>query len=333
MKAVLGATPDALAERIRGGLAVAGMETVALESDSPLPSGSCLLIYSRPEYTVEAAVESGASVDEALEAWSHDAHRIVDLFRRNRPRVTVVHGPSLLSKPDAFDRWAQETLGRSLSVREPSPASTAHAAALHGLLAAQRVSASPELRDLTGELEACAVPLDGEPPEFPVRWEDAYRELQAARATAREVQAAEKTARDLQQALDTATKRQKEHEVRDGQIRELEEENELLLLQLHQVQEELESYYLEARELREKHGHATARDEDELTGYALMLEHLYLKLLRSRTWKLLAPLREVSRLLKSVIRRKRMPRNRLPDRPALLHDEPIGGFYGRRTRR
>ena len=69
---------------------------------------------------------------------------------------------------------------------------------------------------------------------------------------------------------------------------------------------------------------------DELLSYAVKLEYDYIKLLRSRTWKVMAPVREVGRTVKSLLRGKRVPRNRLPKRPSALADEPIGGRHGNR---
>ncbi|MFP4421491.1 MAG: hypothetical protein ACLFRG_13200 [Desulfococcaceae bacterium] len=344
MKILIGATPASWWGRVSEGLSASGLVASALVDHGSALSEATLLVYSRPEYAVEAAVADGGSVEEAAEAWTRDARMILELFRRNRSRVTVVHGPTLIAFPERFTGWAREAIGLTLASPPRASEPVSGTDSLARVIAAQAVAASSELRDLAGELEACAVPFTDEPPGYEASWAEGCAELSFMRLRTQElVQRIEAVQTEKHRALDEVRERCAELEAaqksandraeRDGHVKELEEENELLLLQLHQVQEELESYYLEAKELRERQGQASARDQDELTGYALMLEHLYLKLLRSRTWKVLAPVREVSRLLKSLLRGKRMPRNRLPNRPAALGDEPVGGFYGKRTKR
>jgi len=109
------------------------------------------------------------------------------------------------------------------------------------------------------------------------------------------------------------------------ELNDLKEENELLLLQLHHVQEELESYYLELVDFKangtSKNGQSTftlEQDINSLTTYAAELEKKYKRILRSRTWKVLAPVREVGRLLKSIVRGKRVSRNAFPKRPTIM---------------
>lgn len=351
MNALVAATPGSWAESISGFLSAAGFTVERLRPGAVAPQERTLLIYSRPEYAVEAAIAAGQKIDPALGEWVREANLVLDLFRRNRSTVTVLDGPTLVSNPELFRTWAKGTLGVTVPER-PASSTSVESAAVSRVIAAQCVSSSLDLRDLAGELEACAIPLGEEPPEYTVSWEDAYGELQRSHVAGEcakqeleelrsSVEEREVRVRELSGEVDELKQRAKEtgealERVRSEQgagTKELEEENELLLLQLHQVQEELESYYLEAKDLREKQGAATARDQEELSGYALMLEHLYLKLLRSRTWKVLAPVREVMRVVKSVLRGKRMPRNRLPDRPAALEGEPVGGFYGKRSKR
>ncbi len=78
--------------------------------------------------------------------------------------------------------------------------------------------------------------------------------------------------------------RESNAETDSEKIKDLEQENEQLLAQLHQVQEELEIYYLENKEIEKK------------------LHLIY----NSTSWKITAPLRTVARSLKL---RRRTPFN------------------------
>jgi hypothetical protein len=72
----------------------------------------------------------------------------------------------------------------------------------------------------------------------------------AARVPAADLQAAQKALAQTKAAADkTAADRKAQLDQTDKQLKASAQENELLLLQLHQVQEELEHYYLECRKL------------------------------------------------------------------------------------
>ena len=76
--------------------------------------------------------------------------------------------------------------------------------------------------------------------------EKAAEELRAAQAAKTQLEAELKAAREQAQAQAKAVAE------RDQKAKEQQEENELLLAQLHQVQEELERYYLENQQLKAK---------------------------------------------------------------------------------
>lgn len=299
MKIIIGAAPEVWASALKELLGPAGVDVHRYEQEKPLSKGEeLLLIYTRPGYAVEAAIEAKEEIQPVIDVWTGEAKDFLDFLRRNRGKVKIVHGPTIFQYPKEFGEFCNKHFGISVSPDMLGPAEEPRAESpTAGVIAAQAVAASFELTDLAGELEASAIPLGHKPPSYVPDWASAYEELRGST---------------------------------DSQpLKELEEENELLLLQLHQVQEELESYYLEAKELRDG---ASSMDTDELMSYAVMLEHQYSKLLKSRTWKLMAPVREATRLIKSLLRGKRVPRNRLPKRPHVLSDEPVGGRYGKRTR-
>ena len=76
----------------------------------------------------------------------------------------------------------------------------------------------------------------------------------------------------------------------NARIRDLEEENELLLQQLHHVQEELESYFLENRDLQRKLDEAQ-KQQKEFEIQARKATNMLNDVHASISWKITAPLR------------------------------------------
>jgi hypothetical protein len=328
MKIVIGAAPEAWVRALEEALGPSVADVHRYEQGKPLPTDEeLLLIYTGPCYALEAAIEAKHEIESVIDGWTREAKDFLDFFRRNRGKVKIVNGPAILKHPKEFGEFCTGQFGISvpLDLLESAEAPRAKRPTA-GVIAAQAAAASVELTDLTGELEASSIPLGQEPPRYTPEWRKACEEIHHLVEKKQEVkEKLEEKAAHLEEI-------KPECEKQTERIKELEEENELLLLQLHQVQEELESYYLEAKELREQRGGASSTDMDELLSYAVMLEHQYSKLLKSRTWKLMAPVREATRLIKSMLRGRRVPRNRLPKRPKVLADEPVGGRYGKRTR-
>ena len=133
---MLAATPEPWAQVIARLLTEAGFTVDRLSPEAAAPQERTVLIYSRPEYTVEHAIEQGADVDPAIDRWVREAKLVTDLFRRNRSTVTVLHGPTLVTNPDLFHRWAKDSLGVTVS-EQVTTSGGPQAAALSRVIAAQ----------------------------------------------------------------------------------------------------------------------------------------------------------------------------------------------------
>lgn len=88
--------------------------------------------------------------------------------------------------------------------------------------------------------------------------------------------------------------------VQVDELEELKEENELLLLQLHQVQEELESYYLTNLDLEKKASKQSKLEKENrvLQQRAQVLSQKIDNMRHSKSWKLTKPLRGFTKLFK-----------------------------------
>ena len=181
-----------------------------------------LLLHTRPEIAITRAVAQGLAPSAALRAWLETAEELLAVYRHARARSLMISVEPALASPNLCLKTLQQCLGIKVgplpeqSLQPPESLQSD----LQSLIAAQLVAQDDGAVLLVAELEAGSHPIgDPEPP--PVLDCDAVWEAEQV--------VPEETAPDAPST--------REHE-------ELKEENELLLAQLHQVQEELERYYL-----------------------------------------------------------------------------------------
>ena len=266
MRLILGSTPHNDFPDSTWAAEALGMEIIDVGSSEQWGSGPSnplevgdkellLLCHTRPEYAVAHAVENGKSPAEALAHWRDGADAIMRAFRRRRERTVVVDGLQALRHPQAFATACTERFGISLADQQLPAArepDRENRDDLSLLIATQLVAQDAAMADLLGELEAASIPLD-EPEQAP--------QLDSERL----------------QAL-------------HREFGDVHEENELLLLQLHQVQEELETYYLEykaAQQQAEKNKKAADEYKKQIN-----------RMRYSTSWRITMPIRVLMRLLK-----------------------------------
>ncbi len=230
----------------------------AIDEGSGSQRTQALYTYARPEYAVAQAIADGATPDEALSEWQSAIHKMLAEVRPKRRHILLVEAISAL-------RHA----GAPLPGQPSSwPDGDRHLEANGGIspldlaLATLAVYQTGEVRQLLGELAASTVPLPGwnEPPRLDLQ----------------------RIHEDLK-ALPTQT-----------QLKDTQEENDLLLLQLHHVQEELEEYYLRHLELERKtRGPEPKKEKTSVRD----LERRVQLIENSTSWRLTAPLRLFSKIL------------------------------------
>lgn len=250
---------------------------------------TALLLCTRPERLLVQAMEQDEDPAARLDTWLDSARTFLQAYRRNRRNAVIVDVDEALAAPSAFlDTCARKF---SLAVPEtiPAPAQAEEQAStpdpVHALIAAQWVAADSDAVPLLEELEASRTPLaeSGSQPHADAAWQ-AYRET-------------------CSRAAD------------ESRVQDLQEENELLLLQLHQVQEELESYFLELRDEQAKRTRAeeTVKKRDQtirnknaaidkkeekyqhMLAQKKNLDRQLHALRHSRSWRMTAPIRALRR--------------------------------------
>ena len=201
-------------------------------------SDHTLLVYCPPGLALADALEhdSEADRDQTLQNWSDKARTLLRHFLLNRERCTLVNELALLYTPSQVLAALASKTGQSMAsapaaVSEPTPQPLLEA------LGTSLAYADQQSAGLYRDLETVA----------DVNGDVAVRQhLTSLRAAVLEITAKLAAPQNSTEAPANQTAAQP-HE----STQELQEENELLLLQLHQVQEELEHYFCEYQKLSE----------------------------------------------------------------------------------
>jgi hypothetical protein len=216
-----------------------------LEELATVSPDACFFIFYRGSATdLSAALTQAADLEQSVEHWMLLHRRLMSFLRRYRPRAVLFNVDVALADIEGTAASCLR-LGIELSSAKidlpPSPSG-----ALEHWLVQQWLAERPETQVFESALEAFAQPLGDKDRDIEKRSLDevlgAYLALIGQRNA-------------LGQAAEGARKEAAELKASEAKVstakKELAEENELLLLQLHQVQEELESMFL-ARQQSER---------------------------------------------------------------------------------
>ncbi|MEM9313831.1 MAG: hypothetical protein AAGA95_04330 [Pseudomonadota bacterium] len=175
-----------------------------------------IVVYANPVMVLGDKLQAGGGMTEATANWRDSTERLLSLFRRDRRRITLIDGHAAQRAPELLERLLGDRLSRQLDLAG-KPQTDDEPAGLPQLVAAQALHQDEVAAALVSELEASSLPLG-----------PAYRiDVDAL----------------IADGLSHATK---------GAVETMREENDLLMLQLHQVQEELEIQCSKNRRLQEE---------------------------------------------------------------------------------
>lgn len=232
------------------------------------PNLHFVLVYTSPQRALAEALaaqrEHGADTASLMAAWEAHQTEILRFHHRNPQRTILVDAAECLAAPAALldacaARWDLELApGAGRLPAPPAPAP------LVGYLAEQLRQTHPNLQVLQQELQASLHALlpdqhtGGDTPDLLAAVDD-YRLMHGAAARAdvlaQEVEVLSgRLARldgELAQARGAEAGQQAEIAGLKASCAETRSENELLLQQMHQLQEELERGYLESKQLVE----------------------------------------------------------------------------------
>ena len=253
-----------------------------------------LYTYARPEYAVAQAIADGAAPEDALREWQAAINKMLAEFRPKRRHSLLVEATSALRHAGApLPGQPTHTPATGTKALE----TTGGISPIHLALATLAVYQTSDIGYLLSELAASTAPLPGwdKPPQVDVKLiqeglrisRRAYEALQEEfDLQAKRLAQLEHESSEQRQALETTLANMQ------TQFKDTQEENELLLLQLHQVQEELERYYLRNLELEKKTSGQQAKEDPTSIKHLERRVHL---IEHSTSWRITAPLRFFTR--------------------------------------
>ncbi len=230
-----------------------------------------LMVYTDPVTALAEAISSELPQDDTadvLAGWQASTKEMLRIYNRHPERCLLLDYRQCCAAPAALLQLCNQRWGLVLNspaaaplsgikLPEPLPCYLAHAS----------LQGHPEIQELQRELESSYTRLSsGEPAQTDhaapplAAVVDEYRSLLAAHT--REVQQL-KTIQELQSMRDISQEElaglRQQLNLAKEQERNISEENELLILQLHQVQEELEHYFLLHQQLQQQNRQIEAR--------------------------------------------------------------------------
>lgn len=221
-----------------------------------------LLFYTRPENPLSTAMRDNQDHGRALKQWREAVETLLDVHRKNRRHSLLIDSMAAQVEARKFLQICAQHFAVPLDSQVESGTSREADTNIESLIASRLAYADDVVRSLVAELEASSPPLvEDDNTNTVSECEQLLADL-----------------KDLRKAADS---------------RELESENELLLLQLHQVQEELEEYFLKVRSLQQERDGLLAKvtDLDEQLG---IRNNDLEATRRSLSWRITAPLRVVT---------------------------------------
>ncbi|WP_207148691.1 hypothetical protein [Lamprobacter modestohalophilus] len=242
-------------------VALRQMDTLA-ESVRRAPGSIVLLFFTRAATALADGLHLSAEPEQFMLDWQTEIKAMLAFYRRHRSQTLLLDAERACASPDIVAAGLKRLGYDHASANQATPCLKEQISILEHWLARRLLEGDVTTRLVESELEACALPLPaGEKIDL-----DDPKTLWARYRVDR--RAASKSVETLKSTADTSSSKPPQQVVtaeatetpaKDKQIEaltaekiDLTEENELLLLQLHQVQEELEALFLQNQELQAK---------------------------------------------------------------------------------
>ena len=213
-----------------------------------------LAFYSSPEDFLSHLPEESDPL-QALEFWKESARCLLDLIRSHRSSITLLSVEECMLASGQF----KSLLEQKFSIDSWEIPAQPEANAVRLALGKMHAQSNPQVASLLAELDAASHPLAGDlPPRIPMlqaleaAWKHLGSESEPLKAAVKQKLALENQLSEFKKSLASAEASVNDLQTIENKYKEAVEENELLFLQLHQVQEELEHYFLENRRLEKE---------------------------------------------------------------------------------
>lgn len=235
------------------------------------PEFKFLLVCQTPQQLFAERLENSGiplKVEELLELWKTEHQEMLRFHHRNPERSILIYASDALEHPgllvaECNNRWKLSLAPAELETSSSAPSQDV----LANFFSYRFSSLHPEIDPLNREIIATATIFAPATVES-LTEEPQLEEILAAYLALRQRMAGEEVefrneSKKLQGEISILREAQAMQQGKDAALQaEKQEENELLLLQLHQVQEELEAVFLKEQELQQELAAARlARDE------------------------------------------------------------------------
>lgn len=230
-----------------------------------------IFVYDSLEHVLVRASEDQELTQETIQQltieWQCFYTALLHFYHRHRDRCLLVHAEQACVNPEAFDKALSFCLQRPLE-RDSNAAVVAMAMDIvQTSLAANIIVEQDTLRSIYDDLQAQAdFPLaTAKTTDLLAAWNSFSALTSQLRLDNDALSSAETQLVAMKNKLVLAEQKKEEDQPQFGDLlkqleqksaqsltQELQQENDLLLLQLHQVQEELERYYLENKQLKQR---------------------------------------------------------------------------------
>ncbi|WP_334078987.1 hypothetical protein [Microbulbifer sp. M83] len=230
-----------------------------------------LLLHSRPEIIVANAMSLENDPIEALEQWKASANSLIAFYMNNRDRTILLEIEAILQHPERFVKSVIDYFELSPKSLDSNIFPDAFKAPpMFQLLANQFLAQADVLSGMIPEIQACTFPLTET--SYVVPEVDLCSLSEEYKAKAEE----EKQSRKI--------------------CKELQEENALLLEQLHRMQEQLVSFYHKNEDLTGKVEKILSKNR-ELQAEIERAKEKVNRIRYSTSWRIMGPARVIKRSL------------------------------------
>lgn len=213
--------------------------------------GSVFVFYSHPSIYVANKLQQGENGKQACNDWLKGINEALTAQRKNRRRVR------LLCVQDALEHGSELNKQTDLTAEQLSDYQV-EVSDLELMAGHQLVLQNDDIMQLIERLEASTLQLSEQAYRVAVNVEAVLAEAANSTRSNIDVSAYQQRIEELesenQLLMQKVTNQQEpaQPDIKPEQLKELEEENELLLLQLQQVQEELEAYFIKYQDAQKE---------------------------------------------------------------------------------
>lgn len=214
------------------------------------PQTRFILVHTQPQQALAKAMaqvdqDVSFDVDRFISDWLAYEREMLRFYLRNQQRCLLVDSKQIDSNPIELAQACNEHWGLELSLDASDLPDRANSTELFvypltHLLAHEVLNQYPETHNLQLEISTSLLSIQ---PEIPLANDEQALEISDVITNLRTL------LYDKNRALADTIQSQQELDNQISHTTNLRQENELLLLQLHQVQEELEQYFLKAQTL------------------------------------------------------------------------------------